>query len=207
MAIINSTIAGGGGGVKEGRYVINNVTVSPTAITATSGYYGSYTSISFGTQLYLYDDGMVIPITVAELDDNGLYYDTAFSIKIGTLFGTSTVGLSISGGDPIPFNSALLGKNVVLYAKYKGKAYPICGTAYPSTSLSSLKSATYDTNAGTYTKTQGIKFRKGDKFNAVYSTDSITLILFNYPTSSINAAKFSYDILSYTATNLSIVVS
>lgn len=206
MAIINSTIFGGGG-IKEGRYVINNVTVSPTAITATSGYYGSYTSISFGTQLYLYDDGMVIPITLAELDDNGLYYDSTFSIKIGTLFGTSTVYLNINNGDPIPFNSALLGKHVVLYAKYKGKAYPICGTAYPSTSLSSLKSATYDTNAGTYTKTQGLKFRKGNKLNAVYSTDSITLIVFSYPTSSANAAKFGYDILSYTATNLSIVVS
>lgn len=206
MAIINSTIFGGGG-IKEGRYVINNVTVSPTAITATSGYYGSYSSISFGTQLYLYDDGMVIPITLAELDDNGLYYDSTFSIKIGTLFGTSTVYLNINNGDPIPFNSALLGKHVVLYAKYKGKAYPICGTAYPSTSLSSLKSATYDTNAGTYTKTQGLKFRKGNKLNAVYSTDSITLIVFSYPTSSANAAKFGYDILSYTATNLSIVVS
>lgn len=200
MAIINSTVFGGGGGVKEGTY-FKPLTIVETETTVDVVYcnynnIGIANTITVSTEfnICILSNEHIITVTRSELDDNYVYAGTNAIIcsiadenKITLSFDFSTNGI---------YGNSM--KNYC-FVKYKGDLVPlIIPTLANNVSFYGMSSysTTRTIQSASYSQEEAFSFEEGDCLTATIGDDRLGVMYFSAysyagssPTSYYNATS------------------
>lgn len=168
MAIINSTVVGGGGGVKEGTYYYPlSIGETKTTVSKTFCNYNN---------LRILSNGRIITVTRSELDDNYVYA------------GTNAIICSIADENKITLSfefstNGIYGEYVRNYCfvKYKGDLVPlIIPTLANSVTFYTLLQ--YETTRtiqyASYSQEEALSFEKGDCLTATINDNNFGVMYF-----------------------------
>lgn len=182
MAIINSTVVGGGGGeslkFETGIYSLAQPVISVSTGTNTGKIFYPRYNISCCTGLYsifyLFDEGKLIPITDTS---------TIFALYIGEYeIGTATLIDSTDHYIALSFNDTMKNisfSNGVLSIKYNDKILPIVKTV-PTKDLSTSTSYSEDKEYAYYSYNVSIvdeiKLEKGNSSKAKIANETFYIV-------------------------------